>query len=149
VAGAVVSVCLSVAGLQVFCCVCAVVSLCALVCVAVMAALGVCALWCCLCRCVAGFALCGAAGVRCECAVGVRLYAALCAVCVIWINKINDLGGNLNEFDYMRIILGLYRDYIIYYLSPPLGDYLDNVDAFFRPKKGSPPYLGTLPPQKI
>ena len=97
VAGAV---CLSVAGLQVLCCVCAVVSLCALVCVAVMAAL-----WCCLqvsalgvcapvVRCVAGFALCGAAGVRCGCAVGVRLYATLCAVCVLCVNKNKHLREN-------------------------------------------------------
>jgi hypothetical protein len=37
----------------------------------------------------------------------------------------------------------------MYYLSPPLGDNRDNVDAFFRPKKGKPPYLEDPPTIKI
>lgn len=71
VAGAVVSVCLSV----VLCCVCAVVSLCALVCVAVMAAP-------CGAVCVAVWQVLPCVVLQ-VCAVGVRLYAALCAVCVL------------------------------------------------------------------
>ena len=46
------------------------------------------------------------------------------------------------------IICGLSLDYIIYYLPPPLGDYLDYVGAFFRQKRGSPPRLED-PPSKI
>jgi hypothetical protein len=49
----------------------------------------------------------------------------------------------------MRIILGLYRDYIMYYLPPPLGDYLDYVGAFFRQKRGSPPRLEDPPPSNF
>ena len=45
----------------------------------------------------------------------------------------------------MRIISGLSTDYIIYYLPPPLGDYLDYVGAFFRQKRGSPPRLEDPP----
>ena len=48
----------------------------------------------------------------------------------------------------MGIILGLCADYIMYYLSPPLGDNRDNVDAFFRPKKGNP-HIWNTPPSKI
>lgn len=63
--------------------------------------------------------------------------------------KINNLGGNLNAFDYIRIISGLSPDYIIYYLPPPLGDYLDYVGAFFRQKRGSPPRLEDPPHQNF
>ena len=63
--------------------------------------------------------------------------------------KIKHLRGNLNAFDYMGIISGLCADYIIYYLSPPLGDNRDNVDAFFRPKKGKSPYLEDPPHQNF
>lgn len=48
------------------------------------------------------------------------------------------------SFDYLEIM----RDYIIYYLSPPLGDNRDNVCAFFGPKKGSP-HIWKTPPSKI
>jgi len=80
---------------------------------------------------------------------GVYLYAVLCAVCVLWINKNKHLAQNYNVLDYMRIILGLCADYIMHYLSPPLGDNRDNVDAFFRPKKGKPPYLEDPPHQNF
>ena len=80
---------------------------------------------------------------------GVYLYAVLCAICVLWINKNKHLAQNYNAFDYMRIILGLCADYIIYYLPPPLGDYLDYVGAFFDQKKRDPLYLGDPPPSNF
>jgi hypothetical protein len=80
---------------------------------------------------------------------GVCLYAVLFAVCVLLINKNKHLAHNLNGFDYMGIIFGLCADYIIYYLSPPLGDNRDNFDAFFKPKKGKSPYLEDPPHQNF
>lgn len=71
------------------------------------------------------------------------------AVCVLLINKIKHLQQILNAFDYMGIILGLSADYIIYYLSPPLGDNRDNAVVFFRPKKRDSPKFGRTPPQKF
>ena len=48
----------------------------------------------------------------------------------------------------MRIILGLCADYIMYYLSPPIGDNRDNADVFFGLKKGIPKIWKT-PPLKV
>lgn len=63
--------------------------------------------------------------------------------------KNNNLAQILNVFDYLRIILGLSSDYIMYYLSPPLGDNRDNAVVFFRPKKRDSPKFGRTPPQKF
>jgi hypothetical protein len=49
----------------------------------------------------------------------------------------------------MRIISGLSPDYIIYYLSPPLGDNRDNVDAFSGQKEGVPHVWKTPPHQNF
>jgi len=108
-----------------------------------------CAVWWLCVPMVAGFALCGAVAVCVVRFRGVQLMLRCGAVCVLCINKIKHLQQILNVFDYMGIILGLSADYIIYYLSPPLGDNRDNAVVFFRPKKRDSPRFGRTPPQKF
>jgi len=45
----------------------------------------------------------------------------------------------------MQIIYRLCADYIMYYLSPPIGDNRDNDDVFFGSKKGIPKIWKTPP----
>ena len=45
----------------------------------------------------------------------------------------------------MWIIYRLCADYIMYYLSPPIGDNRDNADVFFGLKKGIPKIWKTPP----
>jgi hypothetical protein len=49
------------------------------------------------------------------------------------------------SFDY----LGIMSDYIMYYLTPALGDYVDNRMVIFGQKKGESPHLEDPPPQKF
>ena len=49
----------------------------------------------------------------------------------------------------MGIICGLSLDYIMYYLPPALGDYVDNVEVKFEQKRGKSTNLVGPPPQKF
>lgn len=123
VAGAALCLCACFYGLAGAGCLLCWVSLCALVCGCLR--LSVC-LWCallrCGCRCVAGFALCGAAGAA--------LWSALmrCAVVLgcAFINKNKGLQRFLNEKDYMRFYLPINYS-IISIMSLPLFDYIDYI----------------------
>jgi hypothetical protein len=64
-------------------------------------------------------------------------------------NKIKGLRVLYYALDYVRIISRLFPIIIFHYLPLPLLDYLDNVDAFFRPKKGGSPHFRKTPPSKI
>jgi hypothetical protein len=49
----------------------------------------------------------------------------------------------------MPIISGLCDDYIMYYLSPPIGDNRDNAEVFFGSKKRDSPIWKDPPPQNF
>ena len=49
------------------------------------------------------------------------------------------------SFDY----LGIISNYIIYYLTPPLRDYVDNRMVIFGQKKGESPHLEDPPLKKF